>query len=162
MNDSPPVWRWYPLSELTAAELHAVLALRCRVFVVEQDCAYQDVDDLDLGALHLCAWTDAGELLAYLRLLPADSSPDDQVAIGRVVVAPAARGRGLARQAMERGIRQAERRYPGQVIEVNAQAHLSDFYRSLDFQPVGAPFLEDGIPHVRMLRPAAAAGHRPV
>jgi ElaA protein len=137
-------WIEKAFGELTIAELYAIVALRERVFVVEQACAYLDADGLDPQARHL--WCD--DLAAYARILPAGAKYASQ-SIGRVIVAPEARGRGLARDLMIRAI--AACTGP---IELGAQAHLEKFYASLGFQRTGDIYVEDGIPHVDMLRPA--------
>ena len=126
--------------------LYDVLALRSAVFVVEQACAYQDIDGLDLvdGTVHVLG-RDGDGLAAYARLL----APDAQHAtarIGRVIVATQARGRRLAHELMARAVEVCEARWPGP-IELGAQAHLTGFYRSLGFEPVGEPYDEDGILH---------------
>ena len=137
-------WRLHPFAELTIAELYAIVSLRERVFVVEQACAYLDADGHDVTARHL--W--CGDVTAYARILPAGAKYPS-MSIGRVVVAPEARGRGLARELMLRAI--AACTGP---IELGAQAHLEAFYASLGFARTGDVYLEDGIPHVDMLRPA--------
>jgi ElaA protein len=146
-------WRDLHHGELTTAELHDVLALRNRVFVVEQECAYQDVDGLDLvgGTRHLLAVR--GEaLVGYARILaPAASGP---ARIGRVVVTDAVRGQRVGRRLMERALDSCGRHWPGRDVLVSAQAHLERFYRSLGFVPVSEVYDEDGIPHVDMLRTA--------
>ncbi len=138
--------------ELDVATLYDVLALRSAVFVVEQECAYQDIDGLDLtqGTVHVIGRTDA--IAAYARVL----APDDQHAvprIGRVIVAPAARGQRLARRLMQRALDTCAQRWPGESVELGAQAHLAGFYGSLGFEAVSEPYDEDGIPHVWMRRP---------
>ena len=151
-------WAWNRFGEFELAHWYAVTRLREQVFVVEQNCPYQDADGLDPRAWHLCGWL-GNDLAAYLRLLPSELAdhPDipaldgrEVVAIGRVVVAPASRGVQLGRVLMQRGIAGAQERYPGRVIQVSAQAHLRDFYESLDFVPATAEYLEDDIPHLGM------------
>ena len=129
--------------ELSTAELYAILRLRAEVFVVEQACAYADVDGQDPAATHLMAW-EGPRLRGYLRWYQRG----DRVAIGRVVTAPVARGQGLARRLMARAIT----RLDGQPLVLDAQTYLVDFYGSLGFEAVGEVFLEDGIPHQRMER----------
>jgi ElaA protein len=135
--------------ELDAATLYALLRLRVDVFVVEQHCAYAELDgrDTEPGALHLWLTADGDrEPIAYLRVLV---EPDGGARIGRVAVAPAARGAGVARQLMEAALSLLGTR----PCALEAQAHLVGFYRSLGFKVSGPEYLEDGIPHVPMRRP---------
>lgn len=139
-------WQDLHHSELTAAQLYAVLALRCEVFVVEQQCAYLDVDGRDLSGetRHLIGWL-AGKPAAYARLLK-----NETVAIGRVIVAPEARGRRLGMALMEQALAACMRHWPQAGVMLSAQAHLQPFYASLGFQPSSAVYDEDGIPHIDM------------
>lgn len=132
-------------AELTGAEVYAVLALRAAVFVVEQRCVYLDPDGLDEGAWHVLAEGVDG-LVGTARVLPAPWR------VGRVVVAPAARGTGLGRRLVEAAIDLVEARAPGAPIGLAAQAHLEAFYASLGFARCGPVHDEDGIPHVEMRR----------
>jgi len=142
-------WNWLTWHDLDADSLHAILKLRSEVFVVEQKCAYADVDGFDPQCDHLCGTTERGDLLAYLRLLPPGVKYRE-ASIGRVVVASSARKHGLARQAMHQGIERCNARFPGEPILVQAQQYLQRFYASLGFEAIGAPYVEDGIPHVDM------------
>ena len=140
-------WHDARFDELAAGTLYDLLALRSRVFVVEQRCAYDDLDGLDRVARHV--WASAGaDVAAYLRILPAGSKYAE-VSIGRVVVAPAHRGTGLGKELMERGIAAA-----AAAIRIGAQAHLERFYADLGFRRASDVYDEDGIPHVEMIRPA--------
>jgi ElaA protein len=143
-------WRWQAWSELTPDVLYAFLRLRSAIFVVEQDCVFPDMDGRDPHCEHLCGWR-GDELVAYLRLVPPGVRTPE-VALGRVVVAASARGTGLGRAAMREGLARCAARYPGQPVKVSAQAHLEAFYASLGFATVGAPYDEDGILHVDMLK----------
>lgn len=136
--------------ELTTAELHAILALRNRVFVVEQECAYQDIDglDLDAGTRHLSAMRD-GELVAYARLRAPDTRTG-RARIGRVIVSPSVRGQQVGRQLMERALASCAAHWPAADMQVSAQTHLRDFYASLGFVAEGEEYLDDGIPHQDM------------
>ena len=131
---------------------YGILRLRCDVFVVEQACPYPDLDGRDLEATTEHRWLaraeDPQEVLAYLRVL-ADPAGRR---IGRVVTAPAARGRGLA----SRLVREAVQAHGGQVLVLNAQSHVTQVYAGHGFEVAGAEFLEDGIPHVPMRRDPAA------
>jgi len=146
-------WQWGRLPELAAAELYAAMAARQEVFVVEQRCAFLDADGLDAHAFHLLGWAhrNAAPVLAgYLRVV----DPGGRFAepsIGRVLTTAAYRGIGLGYRLMREGIARTRRAFPGQPIRIAAQRHLEGFYASLGFRTVGAPFLEDGIPHVEML-----------
>lgn len=141
----------YSFEELSNVQLYAVLRLRSEVFVVEQACAYQDIDDLDESALHLCVWDDKGaELLAYTRLIAPDVK-HAEASITRVVVSPKARGKGLARKMMEASLAAIEERWGRGSIRIEAQSYLKDFYEGLGFRVLEAIDL-DGIPHYEMLR----------
>lgn len=139
-------------AQLNIHELYALLALRNRVFVVEQGCAYHDIDgDKDFAALHLMYWQD-GVLAAYARILPPQAG--QSAAIGRVLVDTPYRGSGLARILMQQAMDECTRRWPGRIY-VQAQQYLHDFYRSLGFTVASAVYDEDGIPHVDMYCEAA-------
>jgi ElaA protein len=140
-----------PFDQLTPWEVHEIFRLRTEVFIVEQDCAYQDVDGLDPGALHLLGRTPAGTLESYARLLPVGASYPAHAAIGRVITSPRIRGTGEGRHLMEAAIREAERAYGAAVpLKLGAQDYALDFYRRLGFEPAGEGYLEDGIPHTPM------------
>ncbi|QCR36617.1 GNAT family N-acetyltransferase [Nissabacter sp. SGAir0207] len=141
-------WQDLHHSELGAAPLYALLALRCEVFVVEQACPYLDVDGRDLaqGTRHLLGWQQ-GRLAAYARLLPGE-----EVAIGRVVVAPFARGQQLGRTLMAQALAACARHWPQAAVVLSAQAHLQAFYRGFGFSPCSEVYDEDGIPHIDMRR----------
>lgn len=145
-------WQTKPFSELNAAELYSILQLRAEVFVVEQDCAYQDLDNHDQPALHVMC-VENGSLLAYCRVLPAGEKYAEW-SIGRVVTSPAARGRGLGQQLTQQAIA-AVGKAGGKSIRISAQAYLEKFYQGHGFASVSAPYDEDGIPHIEMLRSAA-------
>jgi ElaA protein len=150
-------WQWSGFADLTALAVHEMLALRQQVFVLEQKCLYADIDGLDPAAHHLLGWkTVAGkrELAATLRCL-APGAKYDEMSLGRVVTSPSARGTGLGRELVAQGIACAEQLHPGHAIRIGAQAHLEAFYASFGFRTVSAPYDEDGILHVDMLRPAA-------
>jgi ElaA protein len=144
---------WSAFDALSGRDVHDLLALRSAIFVVEQRCLYQDVDGLDPLARHLLMRDPDGALVAYARALP----PGTRFAvtsIGRVVVRDDHRGTGLGRALMEAVLARLERDDGDVPVKLSAQAHLTRFYASLGFEAVGAPYDEDGIPHVAMLRPA--------
>ena len=130
--------------------LYEALALRSRVFVLEQG-PYQDADGLDQHAWHLLGHDSDEDLIAYLRVVDPGRKYDEP-SIGRVVVAPEARGRQFGRALMREGIARCRLAWPGRGIRISAQARLERFYRSLGFELVGGEYLEDGIPHIEMLR----------
>lgn len=146
-------WRELPFGALRPIELHDLLRLRVDIFVVEQRCAYAEIDGQDPSALHILGQDAAGSLVAYARILPpgADGRPH----IGRVVVERRHRGSGIGRELMDRAIRACTGRYATLPIVVQAQADLLGFYRSLGFVPISEQYLWDGIPHVDMERPVA-------
>ena len=149
-------WQWSRLPDLAPADLYAVLAARQQVFAVEQHCAFQDADGYDLPAWHLLGWTTANAtpaLAAYLRVLDPGSK-HEQPSIGRVLTVPPWRGMGLGRAVMEEGLARSGAAWPGQAVRIAAQQRLEAFYASLDFRVVSPPYIEDGIPHVDMVRAA--------
>jgi len=134
---------------LDTSELYAMLRLRSAIFVVEQDCVYQDIDNLDQRAMHLLGTKD-GTLLGYTRIFrPGELF--DRAAIGRVVVDSDHRGKSYGKRIMEASLAWIREAFPTAGIEISAQAHLISFYSDLGFEPVGEGYLEDGIPHIRML-----------
>ena len=145
-------WQWCCLDELTARQQYAVYAAREAVFVVEQHCVYQELDGLDLDAHHLIGWND-GNVAAYLRVL-VPGVKYAEPAIGRVLTAKAFRRTGLGRQLMHTALEYVERHYPKRSVRVSAQVYLDSFYRGFGFARCSEQYLEDGIPHVEMLRPA--------
>ena len=148
----PVTWIAKPYAALTVPELYALLQLRSAVFVVEQTCAFQDLDGHDADAHHLLGHTATGELAAYARLFPAGISYPE-ASVGRVAVAPEHRRHGLGRQLMQQALAECAARWGPQPIQIGAQLYLRDFYRSFGFEQVGAMYLEDDIEHIHMLRP---------
>jgi ElaA protein len=140
-------WLDRSFSELSAIDVYAILALRQRVFVVEQKCAYLDADGLDPQCRHVWAEDAAGTIHAYLRIVPAGLKLDE-VSIGRVIVAPEARAQKLGKTLMKHGLALC-----GDVpVKVSAQAYLEKFYTELGFSRVSDNYDDDGIPHLDMLR----------
>jgi len=144
-------WVLKKFEELTAPELYAMLRLRTEVFVVEQNCVFQDMDNKDQHCYHLLGWK--GDLLAaYTRIVPAGISYADAPSIGRVVTSPQARGSGLGRLLMEKSIQELFGLYGVSPIKIGAQLYLKNFYESLGFQQSSAIYDEDGIDHIEMTR----------
>lgn len=146
-------WSLKRFEELTLDELYAILQLRSRVFIVEQNCIYNDVDGKDQLAWHLMA-TEESNLIAYTRILPPGVVYSDP-AIGRVVTSPLKRSAGLGRELMNRSIEHCENLFGTTSITLSAQAYLKKFYESLGFLTVGDEYLDDGIPHIEMTRKAS-------
>lgn len=135
---------------LTITELYAILQLRSEVFVVEQDCVYQDIDGKDQKALHVLGFHNS-RIVAYTRIF---NSGDyfDTPSIGRVVVAKEVRKHGFGKDIMNASIRAIAAYYTTTNITLSAQTYLLQFYRDLGFNPVGEEYLEDNIPHVKMVK----------
>jgi ElaA protein len=146
-------WQWKRFNELASAELYALLAARAAVFVVEQHCAFQDVDGCDPFAWHLLGWMpDAKRSLgAYLRLIEPGHKYREP-SIGRVLTVAALRGTGLGRDAMREGLKRCAEIYPGMPVRIAAQQRLERFYTEFGFRLASDPYEEDGILHVDMLR----------
>lgn len=150
-------WQDLPHPELEMQTLYSLLALRNAVFIVEQNCPYQDLDgrDLERDNRHILGWKE-GALIACARIL-APESAQQPVAIGRVVVAPDARGLNLGYRLMEQALMSCAQHWPQHDVWISAQAHLQSFYQKLGFRPQGDIYLEDDIPHIAMLRAADTA-----
>lgn len=143
-------WTWARFAALGVDNLYDALALRCRVFILEQG-PYLDPDGLDRESGHLLGRDEAGVLVAYLRVVDPGVKYAEP-AIGRVIVAPEVRGTGLGRVLFGEGVQRCLAAWPGQGIRISAQAHLERFYEGFGFRRAGADYLEDGIPHVEMAR----------
>lgn len=143
-------WMLKKFNDFSVTELYNVLKLRANVFVVEQECAYPELDDKDQTAIHLLAREDDATLIAYLRILPRGLT-FDEVSIGRVVVTKNSRGKGIARELVQRAIAFIQEEWQEKQIKIEAEYYLREFYESLGFQRVSDPYLEDGIKHIEML-----------
>ena len=141
-------WVFKKFDELTAAELYAMMQLRNEVFVVEQNCVYQDADDKDQRSLHLNGWI-GDRLVAYTRIIPPGISYTVP-SIGRVVTSPNYRKKGIGKKLMEESISKTFGHFKGTEIKIGAQVYLAEFYRSLGFLQSSDQYLEDGIPHIEM------------
>lgn len=134
-------------SQLSTRELFEILKLRCAVFVVEQNCPYQDIDDIDLDALHVF-YEENGEIVSYLRVFYPQGETDC-ARIGRVISAK--RGIGMGAKVLTAGISAAKEQLVAKKIFIEAQTYAIGFYEKAGFSVCGEEFLEDGIPHVPML-----------
>ena len=142
-------WHIKKFSELTAYELYDILKLRSEVFVVEQNCIYQDIDSNDKLSYHLFL-EDKEEIIAYLRVLPKGVSYPE-ASIGRVLTKADYRKKGLSREMVNRAISFIVNTLEEKEIRISAQSYLLGFYNSLGFEPVSDIYLEDGIEHIEML-----------
>ncbi len=147
------IWTWSRFADLGIDNLYDALALRCRVFVLEQG-PYLDPDGFDRLAWHLLGRDGAGELQAYLRVVDPGVKYAEP-SIGRVITAAAVRGTGLGRRLVAEGVARCTAAWPGQGIRISAQAHLERFYGGFGFVREGDPYPEDNIPHLEMLMPGA-------
>jgi len=142
-------WSWTRFEALGVHGLYDVLALRCRVFILEQG-PYLDPDGVDPVCWHLCARNAQGDLVAYLRAVDPGVKYAE-ASIGRVITAPEHRGKGLGRSLMHEGLSRCGSTWPGQAVRISAQSRLRRFYASLGFDTVSDDYLEDNIPHLQML-----------
>jgi ElaA protein len=143
-------WTLKKFEDLAVDELYALLRLRTEVFVVEQNCVFQDMDNKDQGCYHLMGWKE-NELVAYTRLVPQGISYPAYPSIGRVVTSPAARGGGIGRNLMKKSIEETRRLFGNGPIKIGAQLYLLAFYSSLGFVQTSTIYMEDGIEHIEMI-----------
>lgn len=136
---------------LSLEELYAAMQLRQEVFVVEQDCPYLDADGKDPESWHLMGWQ-GDQLVAYIRLVPKGISYDNYVSIGRVITHESVRRTGVGKALMQKSIQQIEALFPGLPVKMSAQCYLIAFYESFGFKTIGEEYLEDGIPHIGMVK----------
>jgi ElaA protein len=155
-------WRFARFDQLGAREVHDILQARSAVFVVEQNCVFQDVDGADPPSWHLLGRPprvgegEFGPLLAYCRLVPPGVKYAE-ASIGRVLTTPAGRRKGLGRLLMAEAVRRAHELWPGQALRIGAQMYLERFYGEFGFGKCSEPYDEDGIMHIEMLREGAEA-----
>jgi ElaA protein len=147
-------WHWLAFEDIPRADWYEVLRQRQAVFILEQTCLYPDIDGCDPVSHHLMGWREIDgqrTLVAYLRCLPPGVK-FDEMSLGRVLTTPAGRGTGIGRELLAKAIPLAEKLHPGHRFRIGAQAHLEKFYGSFGFETVTAPYDEDGIMHVDMVR----------
>lgn len=147
-------WLVLTFDQLTPQQLYDFLRLRSDVFVVEQNCAFPELDGLDLHpqTQHLLCYHN-DKLAAYARMLPAGLS-FDEVSIGRVVIALSERGKKTGHQLLQKALKQIEKTWPNEPVTIGAQYHLRHFYQQHGFEEISEEYLEDGIAHVDMQRAA--------
>jgi ElaA protein len=147
-------WKCAAFAQLSPLELHDILQARAAVFVVEQACVFQDIDGADPPSWHLMGLGRLGprRLVAYCRLVPPGVKYPEP-SIGRVLTTEAARRTGVGRELMREAIARAAGLWPGSPIRIGAQCYLERFYGEFGFARSSAQYIEDGIPHIEMLRP---------
>lgn len=143
-------WRFAPFDKLTPREVHDLYQARIEVFVIEQNCLFQDVDGVDPACWHLLG-RQGDALVAYCRLVPPGVKYPEP-SIGRVLTSRAARRSGAGRALMAESLARAQGLWPGQTIRIGAQHYLERFYGNFGFVQASAPYDEDGIPHIEMVR----------
>lgn len=136
--------------DLSPQQVYEILRLRQDVFILEQNCFYEDIDGQDISALHILYIDSNGQLSGILRILPPDEKR--KLSIGRVVVSKHARHRGIGHKMMDAALEECHKNHPGEEILISAQAHLINFYGDFGFQPYGDEYIEAGIPHRKMKR----------
>ena len=132
--------------ELTVDELYEILRARAEIFIVEQNCVYQDLDEVDKQAYHVCLY-DNGELVGYLRVIDKGKRLDE-VSLGRVITVKRKQGYGKA--VMEKGFQVAKEKFNAKLVKIGAQVQAQSFYEKVGFVPISDHYLEDGIPHIYM------------
>ncbi|MFS0644501.1 GNAT family N-acetyltransferase [Siminovitchia sp. 179-K 8D1 HS] len=142
-------WHLKTFDQLTTVELYKILQARVDVFVVEQECAYRELDDHDQTAFHLFAAC-GEEIAGYARILPPGSTYHE-LSIGRVLVRKTYRGKGLATELIKRALKFVQENTKVNCVKIQAQEYLLSFYRSFGFEPVSEVYLDAGIPHVDMV-----------
>lgn len=155
METSPAfhfTFSFLPFDQLSLSDLYDILKLRQEVFIVEQNCPYLDVDGLDRFAWHVMGKNPEGELLAYSRLLPKGTSYDDYISIGRILTSSKVRKLGLGKKLMDFSVKSIYQLFGYQNIKIGAQTYLLSFYESFGFKAQGETYLEDGIPHIQMIK----------
>lgn len=144
------IYKTVSFQELSNLDLYQVLKLRSAVFVLEQNCAYLDIDDMDQQAFHLLVYNSTSELVAYARILTPEQCENKYCSIGRVVVKKTQRKHQFGRHLMQYAIKQSLTLFPEVPLLISAQTYLSSFYHSLGFVNTGHFYLEDDIPHQEM------------
>lgn len=144
-------WKYLSFNELSVQELYAILQLRAAVFVVEQDCAYNDLDGKDEKSWHLLGYDEENDLVAYSRILPVGLSYKTESSIGRIISSAKIRGTGMGKVLVERSIEALQSSFGKVPIRIGAQCYAIKFYENCKFEISGEEYDEDGIPHVEMV-----------
>lgn len=138
-------------NELTINALYEIMQLRQEVFVVEQNCPYLDADGLDMASFHIVGQQNK-KIVAYARIIPKGLAYEKYTSMGRIVTSPAVRGQGVGKQLVAEALAAYENLFANQPLKISAQSYLISFYEGFGFQIVGEEYLEDGIPHIGMVR----------
>lgn len=150
VSNKIPVWKIKTFGELSAQELYKIIQARVEVFVIEQNCPYQDLDNSDQKAVHLWSEID-DEVVGYCRIFDAGIKYDE-CSIGRVLTTEKGRGKNIGRQMMKFAVETIESRFRKTSIRISAQDYLLKFYQEFAFESTGKNYLEDDLPHTEMLR----------
>ena len=150
MNISTFQWTCKHYDELTKQEFHQILKVREEVFIIEQNCVYQDIDHKDIDSYHLCIYHQ-NELIAYSRIIPLEISYENYISIGRVLSILPYRKNGTGRFLMQKTMQSSKDLFPNIPIKISAQKYLKAFYESFGFVYTGKEYLEDNIPHIEMI-----------
>ncbi len=143
-------WTIQSMASMDAITLYEIIALRFKVFIIEQACLYEEIDFKDINATHVYGKDDTGKIIAYLRILDSGVS-FEEVSLGRVVVNPESRKNGIGNELMHVGLKAVRDIYGEVPIRISAQAYLEGFYNALGFVAQSVIYLEDDIPHIEML-----------
>jgi ElaA protein len=144
-------WEVKSFDQLSSSELYKIMQLRAEVFIVEQNCPYQDADGKDPKSFHLMGYNHNHELVVYSRILPQNISYAE-ISIGRVVSSPKVRGTGAGRLLMEKSLSVIKEKFGNVSVKIGAQAYLKKFYEDFGFVQTSKEYMEDGIPHIEMVR----------
>jgi len=144
-------WKWHDFGSLSLHHLYELLKLRQDVFIIEQNCPYPELDGKDPKCSHLLGFV-GHEIVAYSRLVPPGISYPE-LSLGRVVIAPSQRGKGTGNELLAETLRGAVNQFGEVPIKISAQSHLTKFYQRFGFEVASEVYLEDGLPHLKMLRP---------
>ena len=139
------IWKEKKFKELTNTELYKILQLRSKIFVVEQNCVYNDLDNLDFEANHIICFLEKN-IIGYSRIIDKKAN----IVIGRIIVEKKYRKKGIGEKLVKKSIRTAKRKIGKKAIIISAQKQWDSFYKKLNFKCTGKEYLEDGIPHQEM------------
>ena len=143
-------WSWKRFEEISGVEMHELLSLRQAVFIVEQQCIYQDIDEWDSQAWHLSGRDQTGKLIAYARITFPNTKSENPT-LGRILVDSKNRRLGLGRETVKQCIQKCVLEYPDKPIRISAQTYLLTFYEAFGFESVGQPYDDEGVKHIDMV-----------